>query len=130
LMSKWLTLKTLFGDGHDMYWHMDWLDPYVTTRFGRWRLNDFLFVVPTLRFLGIAIVLAGFMVLWRRTTGVSTKPMCVWLASGLAGVTINALITWSDHVTFTQSYFTMLALLVASAFAILELPSRLVIIVA
>ena len=126
LESKWLALKTLFGYNYQVFW----LDVYVTTRLGGWRLRDFLFVVPTLRFLGIGLVFAGLVALWRRRLGAATKPMVLWFACGLAGIAINVILTWSDHVTFTQSYFTFVALLLACGFAILELPTPVAISVA
>jgi len=126
LESKWLALNTLFGRNYRVFW----LDVYVTTRLGGWRLRDFLFVVPTLRFLGIALVIAGLVALWRRRLGVATRPMVLWFVCGLVGIGVSVIVTWSDHVTFTQSYFTFVALFLACGFAILELPTPLAITIA
>lgn len=123
LDQKWLAVKTLFGFDY----HVGWIDPHVTTRIGALRLQDFLFVVPSLRFLGIAVTLAALLALWQRKRGEGLRAMALWLACAVSGIGVTLLVMWGDHINHVQSYFSLVALLLAAGFAILALPRKLMI---
>ena len=126
LEQKWMAIKTLVG----LDYHVSWIDPHIKTSIGAMRLRDFLFVLPSLRFLGIAIVAIGLIALWRRRRAEIPAGMGSWLIIGVAGVCVALLLLWTDHINHTQSYFSMVALLLACGLALLALPPRLMIILA
>jgi hypothetical protein len=120
LDSKMNAVETLAGIG-DPY---TWMDAYINGRVGLLRMRDFLFVIPSLRFLGVAILLAGVLAIRKKIPHAFARPMALWLACGCTGIAITTLVMWTDHVNHTQSYVSLASLLLGAAFAMLALPTH------
>ncbi|HEX9278494.1 MAG TPA: hypothetical protein VGA51_19120 [Casimicrobiaceae bacterium] len=91
---------------------------------GALRISDFLFVFPALRLWLLAFVLAALLAIARRhreSADVVRTTVALALA-GIAGILINALVTWSVHLQLTQSHLALLLLYCAAAGALLLLP--------
>ncbi len=118
--AKWLAVRTLWGRGE----REGWLEERVWNALARCRLEDFLYVVPSWRFLGAGVVVAVILASRNRVAPKPFRTMLLLLASGTAGVAANVLVTWDHHIVHHQSYFSMLCLLMAGMLSLLLLPVR------
>jgi len=107
-----------------------WLASGSDGLLGRFRLRDFLYVMPC---LGLMLVPLAFNARpgsrnERRSALRDFGLAC--LCTGAAGLLGNALITWSVHIQHTQSYLSLALLYAAAATGLVLMPSRLRAIVA
>lgn len=117
---KLVAIKNLFG----LSYVDTELNHFPTTWIGSLRLNDFLFVFPALRFLGVALVVAIFLMFSRRFR--TRMQAAYYLLAGAAlSLALNIVVTWNSHINHHQSYVTLIMLLVACALFCLTLPKWL-----
>jgi hypothetical protein len=99
-----------------------WLWSQPMDDLGRLRLSDFAFLFPSLRLGNLGwLVVAGALLGRRRHVRSAAEAHAVrWALLGLAGVTLNALVLWTSHVTWTTSYLSLLFLAVGLYAALLS----------
>ena len=98
---------------------------------GALRITDFVFVLPALRFLLLALAGAALFAginAARRMDLLAPRTLAL-AATGVAGLLANALVLWSVHIQHTQSYLSLLLVYGAAAGALLMLPRRIMYVV-
>jgi len=115
MLSKWHGIQTLvWGRPHGC-----WVDEgIVASSIGALRLNDFLYVLPSLHFL-----LAGFVPLFGRTRcwseAVSRVPLKL-VTFALVSLALSWLLAWDCHVNHHQAYQALAALHIGLVIALLH----------
>ncbi len=101
-----------------------WIDGYAKTNIGRMREADFLSPFRALSFL----VLPMLCVLLPRRAAEAvfmddrTLPIArIFLLTGLAGLVLNTLVTWSMHIMHHQSYLSLLFMLISGLLALVAM---------
>jgi len=107
-----------------------WLASGSDGVFGRFRLRDFLYVVPCLGLMLVPLVFIARPGGRNERRGALRDFGLGCLCAGAAGLLGNALITWSLHIQHHQSYLSVALLYAAAAAGLLLMPSRLRAIVA
>jgi hypothetical protein len=90
---------------------------------GAWRVTDFIAPVPSLRFLWLGLlVLPGLLA--SAAGRKRAQPALVLLGCGLSALGLSLLLTWECHITATQSYQSLLAVVLALLVLLLQLGPR------
>ena len=91
---------------------------------GRERLDDFLKLGQSLRVANIGwLIFVLYLIKRRSGAGAARMKACAsWAVIGLGGVLLNAIVTWSIHITHTQSYLSILLMAVGLCTAIVLTP--------
>jgi len=100
------------------------INQYATDWAGRLRLEDFLFVGSSLRFLGVALLCGMVLIVLTKYRNQLRAPYLL-LSAGVVGVGLNLLIVWSTHINHHQSYLATMTLLISGALFSLALPKTL-----
>jgi hypothetical protein len=108
LLLRWQAILTLFGAFRPEA--VAWLWSQPMDYWGRLRLADFAFVFPSLRLgnLGWVVVAAAAIRACRVSVAAPESHFVRWVLIGVAGIALNALVLWSAHVNWTESYLSLL----------------------
>lgn len=85
-----------------------------------WRISDFLSLAPSLGFLWLGL-LALTMPALRKLAQPDYRPACIFLGVGLLGVLIDVLLAWDCQIIHTQSYQSILSIMIGLLLLILKL---------
>jgi hypothetical protein len=90
---------------------------------GAWRVVDFISPFPSIRFLWLGLLVLPLLRL-RQVPRARSRPALLLLGTGLLGVALDVLLAWDCQIIHTQSYQSLLAIVLGLLVLLLQLGPR------
>jgi hypothetical protein len=95
----------------------------VTDRVGGQRVVDFISPFPSIRFLWLDLLVLPLLLVGRERRA-QARPALLLLGAGLLGVGLNLLLSWDCQIVHTQSYQSLLAIILGLLLLLLQVGPR------